>query len=254
MKSKVNKKMVVGLVLVIIIVGVLSYGVASFLPVIGDVNTPANSYISKYFIENSVPHTHAANIVTAVLADYRGFDTLFETTVLFLSGLTTLMVLSTKEKISEKNKIDIIDDENTFGSMIMDSAFRIVVPIIIIYGIYVLIHGEISLGGGFQAGALLASAYLLDRIIPSFTSLIGDIAEEIALIIAGIGVFIYAFTGILPMFNGGNFLEYGKLPFAAEAVADLHSTGILMIEIGVTVAVMGVIIAILEIVLDRTDI
>lgn len=254
MKSKVSKKMVVGLVLVISIVGVLSYGVASFLPIIGDVNTPANTYISKYFIENSVPHTHAANIVTAVLADYRGFDTLFETTVLFLSGLTTLMVLSTKEKISDKNRIDIIDDDNTFGSMIMDSAFRIVVPIIIIYGIYVLIHGEISLGGGFQAGALLASAYLLDRIIPSFTSLIGDIAEEIALIIAGVGVFIYAFTGILPMFNGGNFLEYGKLPFAAEAVADLHSTGILMIEIGVTVAVMGVIIAILEIVLDRTDI
>lgn len=254
MKSKVNKKMVVGLVLVISIVGALSYGVASFLPIIGDVNTPANTYISKYFIENSVPHTHAANIVTAVLADYRGFDTLFETTVLFLSGLTTLMVLSTKEKISDKNRIDIIDDDNTFGSMIMDSAFRIVVPIIIIYGIYVLIHGEISLGGGFQAGALLASAYLLDRIIPSFTSLIGDIAEEIALIIAGVGVFIYAFTGILPMFNGGNFLEYGKLPFAAEAVADLHSTGILMIEIGVTVAVMGVIIAILEIVLDRTDI
>ena len=56
------------------------------------------------------------------------------------------------------------------------------------------------------------------------------------------------------MFNGGNFLEYGKLPFAAEAVADLHSTGILMIEIGVTIAVMGVIIAILEIVLERTEI
>ena len=254
MNNKINKKMVVGIVLVIFIVGALSYGVASFLPIIGDLNTPANSYISKYYIENSVPHTHAANIVTAVLADYRGFDTLFETTVLFLSGLTTLMVLSTKEKISDKNKIDMIDESNAFGSMIMDSAFRLVVPIIFIYGIYVLIHGEISLGGGFQAGALLASAYLLDRIIPSFASLIGYITEEVALLVAGIGVFIYAFTGILPMFNGGNFLEYGKLPFAAEAVADLHSTGILMIEIGVTIAVMGVIIAILEIVLDRTDI
>ena len=162
--------------------------------------------------------------------------------------------LLTLQGISDKNKIDMIDDENIFGSMIMDSAFRLVVPIIFIYGIYVLIHGEISLGGGFQAGALLASAYLLDRIIPSFASLIGYITEEIALLVAGVGVFIYAFTGILPMFNGGNFLEYGKLPFAAEAVADLHSTGILMIEIGVTLAVMGVVIAILELVLERTDI
>ena len=254
MKNKISKKMVIALIIVIIAVGTLSYGVASFLPIIGDVNTPANAYVSKYYILNSVPHTHAANIVTAVLADYRGFDTLFETSVLFLSGLTTMMVLSTKEKISKKNKVDLIPDDGSFGSLVMDSAFRLAVPIVLIYGIYVLIHGEISLGGGFQAGALLAVAYLLDRIIPSFTSLIGDISEELALIIAGVGVFIYAFTGILPMFNGGNFLEYGKLPFAAEAVADLHSTGILMIEIGVTIAVMGVIIAILEIVLERTEI
>ena len=58
------------------------------------------------------------------------------------------------------------------------------------------------------------------------------------------------------MFNGGNFLEYGKLPFGehtAETVAHLHTTGILMIEIGVTVCVAFVIIAILDIVLERTD-
>jgi len=159
-----------------------------------------------------------------------------------------------KEKTKKEQVIDVIDDNNVFGGLVMDGAFRIVVPIILIYAIYVLIHGEISLGGGFQSGALLACAYLLDRIIPSFNSLVGHIRDEIALIIAGIGVFIYMFTGILPMLNGGRFLEYGKLPFGAESVAELHTSGILMIEIGVTLAVMGVIVAILELVLERTDI
>lgn len=254
MKKTVDKKLVFGLIMVIVLVAIGSFYIASFLPRIGDPNTPANKYISAYFIEHSLEDTHAANIVTAVLADYRGFDTLYETCVMFLSGITALAILSTKEKTHKENVVDIIDEHNYFGGMVMDGAFRIVVPIILIYAIYVLIHGEISLGGGFQAGALLASAYLLDRIIPSFTSLVGHITDQFALIIAGIGVFFYLFTGVLPMCNGGNFLEYGKLPFGAEAVAELHTTGILMIEIGVTAAVMGVIIAILELVLERTDI
>ena len=137
----------------------------------------------------------------------------------------------------------------------MDAAFRIVVPIILIYGIYVLIHGEISLGGGFQAGALLACAYLLDRIIPSFQMRVKNITDEIALITAGTGALFYVITGILPMLNGGNFLEFNKLPFGSGAgdIAGLHSTGILMIEIGVTLCVMGIIITILEVVLERTD-
>ena len=253
MKKTMNKKLIIGLVLVIIFVAIGSFYIASFLPTIGDLKTPANSYISAYFIENAYKDTHAQNIVTAVLADYRGFDTLYETCVMFLSGITALTILSTKEKTKKENNLDNLKDA-VYGGMVLDAAFRIVVPFILIYAIYVLIHGEISLGGGFQAGALLACAYLLDRIVPSVNSLVEQISEEIALIIAGVGVFIYMFTGILPMFNGGNFLEYAKLPFKAETVAELHASGILMIEIGVTLAVMGVVIAILELVLERTDI
>ena len=97
---------------------------------------------------------------------------------------------------------------------------------------------------------------MLERIIPGVRSAFDFIREDLALLFAGIGAFIYLFTGLLPMFTGGNFLEYGKLPFGeqtAENIAHLHTTGILMIEIGVTVCVAFVIIAILDIVLERTD-
>jgi len=78
----------------------------------------------------------------------------------------------------------------------------------------------------------------------------------ITLIFAGLGTFIYLLAGVLPMFNGGNFLEYGKLPFGpqtAENIEHLHTIGITMIEIGVTLCVMFVIISILDVVLERTD-
>ena len=135
----------------------------------------------------------------------------------------------------------------------MDGAFRIVVPVILIYGIYVLFHGEISLGGGFQAGALLACAYLLNRIIPKFDLRKQKAREELGIITAAAGAFFYVITGVLPMIFGGNFLAFGKLPFAASTIAELHADGILMIEIGVTICVAGVIITILEVVLERTN-
>lgn len=257
--DKSRMKLAVGLIIVIITVGAGAVEIGRFLPTIGDPDTPANGYVSSYYITNAVEETASYNIVTAVLADYRGFDTLFETCVLFLSGITTMMVLSTKKKVPKLSEPDLSVNihGNAFGSAIMDSAFRIVLPIILIYGIYVLFHGEISLGGGFQAGALIACAYLLDRIIPSINIGIGRLKEESALIIAGLGAFFYVITGILPMLNGGNFLEFGKLPFGnhqtAESVVHLHSAGILMIEIGVTVCVMTVIVTILEVVLERTD-
>ena len=52
-----------------------------------------------------------------------------------------------------------------FGGIVLDSAFRLVVPFTIIYGVYVLTHGEFSPGGGFQAGALLAVGIVLARLV-----------------------------------------------------------------------------------------
>lgn len=250
-----RKKTAIVLGIVIVFVGLGALKVGSYLPFIGDVDTPANSGISDYYIMNAEKDTNSANIVTAILADYRGFDTLFETCVLFLSAITAMTVLSTKEKVKEPLTEKLITRNQTavFGGTIMDAAFRVVVPIVLIYGIYVLIHGEISLGGGFQAGALLACTYLLDRIIPSFNARVPAISEETGLITAGIGVFLYMLTGLLPMFNGGSFFQYDCLPFGGDSIAELHGYGILMIEVGVTVAVMGVIITIFEVVLERTS-
>lgn len=270
MMDRKSKIKTAGLVLVILLAIAGGMKVGSFLPVIGAHETPANIYLSNYYIENAMEHTHAANIVTAVLADYRGFDTLFETCVLFLSGVGTLMILFSKAKVKDKTLLKKQQEEpaepgekilreetvGSYGGSILDAAFRIIMPIVMVYAIYVLFHGELSLGGGFQAGALLACAYLIDRIVPSFESRMGEIKEENMLIVAGIGTFLYAFTGILPMFFGGNFLEYGKLPFGRllqGGAAGLHAAGILMIEIGVTVCVMAVIMTILEVVLERTD-
>lgn len=66
----------------------------SGLPVPGDPEAPSAGHVSEFYIENSMEDTHTPNIVTAVLADYRGFDTLGETLVIFTASLACVLILA----------------------------------------------------------------------------------------------------------------------------------------------------------------
>lgn len=140
-----------------------------------------------------------------------------------------------------------------FGGVVPNTAFRILVPLSLVYGVYVLLHGEYSPGGGFQAGALLAIGIVLARLIMGRDTQF-NISGRHALILAGIGTFIYAFTGYLTLIGGGQFLDYGYLPIKIfEELPEMHALGILMIEVGVTICVMSTIIDIMDIIIDRED-
>jgi multicomponent Na+:H+ antiporter subunit B len=70
----------------------LLYGTKDF-PAWGDPQSPANSYLSPKYIEHAVQETHVPNLVTAVLGDYRGYDTMFETVVIYCAGMAVVSVL-----------------------------------------------------------------------------------------------------------------------------------------------------------------
>lgn len=71
---------------------ILLYGVQDFAPW-ADPASPANTHVAAYYIKNTVPETYIPNIVTAVLGDYRGYDTMFETVVIFCAGMAVICVL-----------------------------------------------------------------------------------------------------------------------------------------------------------------
>ncbi|KJS19471.1 MAG: hypothetical protein VR72_18670 [Clostridiaceae bacterium BRH_c20a] len=133
-----------------------------------------------------------------------------------------------------------------FGSIVLDASFRVLVPFTLVYGVYVLVHGEYSPGGGFQAGALLAVGIILSRLIQGNEKALFNIKGNVALILAGIGTALYALIGFSTIFLGGKFLEYGRLPFSVHDPAELHALGMLGIEIGVTLCVMMTIVAIFD--------
>ena len=86
-------------------------------------------------------------MVTAVLADYRGFDTMFETVVVFIAGMAVLAILKGSSGPYSKNKNFTSPIE---PDLIVTNTVRLLVPVIQIFSFYVLAHGHVSPGGGFQ--------------------------------------------------------------------------------------------------------
>ena len=71
---------------------ILIYGTMDF-PAFGDPQAPAAVHLSSYYIENALDETHVPNLVTAILGDYRGYDTMFETVVIYCAGLAVVSIL-----------------------------------------------------------------------------------------------------------------------------------------------------------------
>ena len=93
---------VLALLSTIIAGAVLLYGTKDF-PAFGDPQARGAAHLSTYFIEHAVDETHVPNVVTAVLGDYRGYDTMFETVVIYCAGLAVVSVLRRKDaKTPEK--------------------------------------------------------------------------------------------------------------------------------------------------------
>jgi multicomponent Na+:H+ antiporter subunit B len=125
--------------------------------------------------------------------------------------------------------------------VIVKTLARLLIPFIVVYALYVVMHGHYSPGGGFQGGVILAAGFVLLGISHGFEQTWKRMSEKRAVVIGSIGVFIYAGIGVLCLILGGNYLDYSKLSKILHVTpAEARSLGILGIEIGVALAVMAV--------------
>lgn len=135
-------------------------------------------------------------------------------------------------------------------SVVVTAFVRFLAPTIQLFGLYVLVHGHESPGGGFQAGVILAATYVALALALGRETLDRRVSEPACLALASGGVALYVFTGVLPMLNGGPFLDYGALPLPVDPVRARY-LGILVIETGVGLTVAATIVLIFCRLADR---
>lgn len=142
------------------LVGLLLYTV-SYLPRIGSSANPDNNIVSQRYIEEGLEETGALNIVSGMILTYRAFDTFGETNVLFIATCCVMILLMVDDAILKK--IEDKDDrrfEPKNDAILQGTAFALC-PIIFIFGIYVILNGHLSPGGGFSGGAILGAGLIL---------------------------------------------------------------------------------------------
>ena len=170
--------------------------------------------VGRHYINEGVKETGATNIVTSVVVSYRGFDTLGEVTVLFIATIGLGVVLST---VGEKTA-----RETEPASLILSTGCRLLFPLILVFGSYIFIHGHLTPGGGFQGGAIIASAYLLIY-LGCRERRISRIGSKL---VESLGGLLFVIIGLFGLIFGGYFL----LDFLPKGTANtLFSAGIIPI-------------------------
>jgi multicomponent Na+:H+ antiporter subunit B len=171
--------------------------------------------VGQYYIDNGIEETGATNIVTSVVLNYRGFDTLGEVTILCIASVGLGAVLTARKKNKIEKKIEP-------ASLIVYTGCRFLFPLILLFGAYIFIHGHLSPGGGFQGGAIIASAFVL-----IYMGCRGRrIHKTPAKIVESLGGLVFVIFGLLGLSFGGYFL----LNFLPKGIPNvLFSAGIIPI-------------------------
>lgn len=133
-----------------------------------------------------------------------------------------------------------------YDSVFLQVITTLTVPLIQVFALYVIAYGHYSPGGGFQAGVMLAASTLLLRMARGSRPSFAVFSQSMAVGFAAFGVLVFALTGVIGMFWGGNFLDYSTLPFPGMEDATRRYWGILIVEVGIGFAVWGALVAIYD--------
>ena len=138
----------------ILLLGFILYLFMSSIENLADIY---NSAGKDFFRDNGFYDTGSMNLVTAIYLDYRLFDSLFEAGILLIA-VSGVMWISQHNTL-EKNATFMLDKQKTPELFITFS--RLLYPVMLLFGMYVIINGHLSPGGGFQGGAIVATAILI---------------------------------------------------------------------------------------------
>lgn len=205
---------VMAVVLCVIIITTLLVTV-SYLPEFGHADNPNNNEVVERYNEKALEETGATNIVAGMILDYRAFDTLGESHVLFIAAVC-VMILLRLDITKGKNPTDTkrLEEENDRlyepkNDKILQLSARILVPIIILFGIYVILNGHLSPGGGFSGGAIIGAGLILYLNAFGFEKASRIMNRKNYAVISVVPLLFYALAKGYSFFTGANHLESG---------------------------------------------
>ena len=207
--------------------------VVTGMPAFGHADTPANTGEPvRRYVEDGLTETGAVNIVAGIILDYRAFDTLGESHVLFTATIAVIILLASGEPLREPEWERRIME----GDLILKKTASVLVPIILLFGIYVILGGHLGPGGGFSGGAIIGGGLILYTIAYGHERLQRLINMRTYRVIVLLALLTYSGLKCYSFYCGANHLE---TVFSAGTPGNIFSAGMILplnVAVGIVVA------------------
>jgi multicomponent Na+:H+ antiporter subunit A len=250
-------------------------GVAVGLIMLVTVGSRTADPVSTTYPEDAVDFGGGYNIVNVILVDIRAWDTLGEISVLVAAatGVASLLFLNTRMS-GIRRVYDIPSPEAAERvppqpgrqtwlpglrtlppdrrSIIFEVVARLMFPVLIVFGIYLLLAGHNHPGGGFAAGMVTGLA-LMVRYLAGGRYELDEAAPIDAGVLMGTGLFIATVSGLAPLAFGGAVLQSAQVDLAVPLVGELHLVTSTFFDIGVYLVVVGLVLDLLRALGSRID-
>jgi len=202
-------------------------------------NIAEQENVGSFYLTETVKNLSVANVVTAIVVNYRGFDTLGEVTVLFLAASALGSILYRRRKEGEH---EVMISKKS--SQLLQSGAKLIFPAILVLGAYVFIHGHLTPGGGFQGGAIIATGFLL--MFMSYKDY--HVSHSVLMWVESLAGVLFVTVGFWGLITEQSFLQNTLAP---GVVNDLVSGGIIpIIYIAVGFKVAAELTGVLETLLN----
>ena len=212
---------IMAVVFCVVFCGILLITVSHLSPT-GSPENPGNNEVSERYIEQGLQETGATNIVAGMILTYRAFDTFGETNVLFIATCCVMVLLMVDDAILKKKELHNDRRFEPKSDVILQKVAFFLCPIIFIFGIYIILNGHLSPGGGFSGGAIIGaglilylSAFGFKKTQKFFNEHVYHIAKVTALCMYGlIGTYFYitganGIDNLIPLGIPGQILSGG---------------------------------------------
>ncbi|MCR5431424.1 MAG: hypothetical protein K6E95_02590 [Lachnospiraceae bacterium] len=217
---------------------------------------PGENIVAERYIESGIEETGAVNFVAGMILDYRAFDTFGESNVLFAATICVMVLLLVQKplprKYRRKKTPDAIEGSDSDSSklpeckeyyeelreeheiepkrikndVILKTVAKFAVPFILIFGLYVILNGHLSPGGGFSGGAIVGSGFILASVSFGFDKMERFLNKRSAGIITFVSLMVYCLAKSYSFFTGANHLESG-IPLGTPG--NILSSGLILI-------------------------
>ena len=190
-------------VLCAVFAGLMICAVGS-LPVQGDPDAPTVNEVAQRYVEQGAAETGAVNTVAGMILDYRAFDTLGESFVLFTAMCCVTMLMT---NINRKVKVYPTEVIRYREDPIVTTVCRFIVPSILVFGMYIILNGHLSPGGGFSGGAILSAGLIIYAMVWGEVQAAQVISRRVVRTVTFVSLGFYALSKTYSFYTGANGLH-----------------------------------------------